>query len=129
MNGCGHLLEDFAAPPTLCPVDLSKLAAVLGPSCDLAARYRALLAFCEGEPAGFGEHAAWLRRALRALDAGGRVAAAGKHRGNKRAAQAAAAAAVPNPEAREDVDGSDEDEDEALVPLRKRLANRMAGRQ
>jgi hypothetical protein len=28
MNGCGHLKEDFAAPPFLCPVDLAKVASL-----------------------------------------------------------------------------------------------------
>merc|ERR1719152_974991 len=50
MNGAGHLLEDFAAPPYCCPVDLSKLVAALGPSCALVPRYRALLRFCAAQP-------------------------------------------------------------------------------
>jgi hypothetical protein len=64
MNGCGHLAEDFAAPPYLCPVDLAKLLAVLGGSCELIPRYEALLDFCTANGAGFGEYATWLRRAL-----------------------------------------------------------------
>ena len=63
MNGCGHLLEDFAAPPHLCPVCLGKLKAVL-PGCELLPRYRALLSFCESRPLGFEAQAAWLRRAI-----------------------------------------------------------------
>merc|ERR1719269_477568 len=43
MNGCGHLDEDFCAAPMLCPVDLSKFAAVLGSSFDPIARYRTML--------------------------------------------------------------------------------------
>jgi hypothetical protein len=31
-TGCGHLKEDFAAPPFLCPVDLGKLGVALGPA-------------------------------------------------------------------------------------------------
>jgi len=69
MNGCGHLLEDFAAPAHLCPVDLAKLAAVLGSRCDLRRRYEALLAFCEAHPDGFAEHARWLRSALARIEA------------------------------------------------------------
>uniref|UniRef100_A0A7S2MDF5 Uncharacterized protein n=1 Tax=Haptolina brevifila TaxID=156173 RepID=A0A7S2MDF5_9EUKA len=64
LNGCGHLKEDFASPPYLCPVDLGKIAVAAGGRCDLVARYSALLAFCEMQPIGFDEFAAWLRRAL-----------------------------------------------------------------
>ena len=32
MNGSGHLREDFAIPEFLCPVDLAKFRAVLGPN-------------------------------------------------------------------------------------------------
>jgi len=67
MNGTGHLKEDFQAPPTLCPVDLAKLQAALGPRCELRPRYRAMLAFCEAQPSGFDEQARWIRRALAAL--------------------------------------------------------------
>ena len=67
MNGAGHLLEDFAAPPYCCPVDLSKLVAALGPTCELVHRYRALLAFCDAHAEGFSSQAAWIRRALAAL--------------------------------------------------------------
>ena len=45
------IAEDLAAPAHLCPVDLSKLVAALGASCELVLRHRALLVFCE-------EHAA-----------------------------------------------------------------------
>ena len=69
MNGCGHLDEDFCAAPMLCPVDLSKFAAVLGSSFDPIARYRALLAFCESRPSGFAEPAAWYRTMLARLEA------------------------------------------------------------
>ena len=71
MNGSGHLLEDFAAPSHLCPVDLAKLDAVLG--CPILPRYRALLAFCQARVAAaangpaaspWAEHAAWLQRAI-----------------------------------------------------------------
>ena len=69
MNGAGHMLEDFAAPPNCCPVDLSKLVAALGPSCQLVPRYRAMLTFCEAEDAnGFGAQAGWLRRAIAKLE-------------------------------------------------------------
>ena len=71
MNGTGHLREDFAAPPELCPVDLAKLKAVLGRHCELVPRYHALLGFCEAQPTGFGEQAAWLRRAIAAVDKAG----------------------------------------------------------
>jgi len=67
MNGSGHLLEDYHTPSWLCPVDLAKLQAAL-PGCELLPRYRALLSFCEARPAGFGEQAAWLRRALAVLE-------------------------------------------------------------
>ena len=67
MNGTGHLKEDFAAPPYLCPVDLAKLQAALGAQCSLVPRYKALLAFCEAQRAGFDQHAHWIRRALAAL--------------------------------------------------------------
>ena len=32
MNGSGHLREDFAIPEFLCPVDLAKFRAALGPN-------------------------------------------------------------------------------------------------
>ena len=67
MNGTGHLKEDFAAPPYLCPVDLAKLQVALGAQCSLVPRYKALLAFCEAQRAGFDQHAHWIRRALAAL--------------------------------------------------------------
>ena len=67
MNGSGHLMEDFNAPPHLCPADLGKLVHVLGIS--LAPRYRALIAFCEAHADGFAEQGAWLRRALALLEA------------------------------------------------------------
>ena len=73
MNGAGHLLEDFAAPPYCCPVDLSKLIAALGPSCEVVPRYRALLRFCAAQPTGEGDafaaQARWIRKALKALGA------------------------------------------------------------
>ena len=71
MNGTGHLKEDFAAPPYLCPVDLAKLQAALGARCSLVPRYKALLAFCDAQPAGFDQHAHWIRRALAALGSAG----------------------------------------------------------
>jgi predicted Zn-dependent protease len=71
MSGTGHLREDFAAPLELCPVDLAKLKAVLGRRCKLVPRYHSLLGFCEAQPTGFGEHAAWLRRAIAAVDKAG----------------------------------------------------------
>ena len=67
MNGCGHLREDFNAPPQLCPVDLAKLITALGMSCELVPRYQALLRFCEGR-AGFLEYATWLEKALTVVD-------------------------------------------------------------
>ena len=66
MNGSGHVREDFAAPPYLCPVDLAKLKAALGPRCSLLPRYHALLAFCTAQPSGFDEQAAWIRSAIAA---------------------------------------------------------------
>ena len=46
-----HLLEDFAAPPYLCPVCVSKLVAVLAPSTALLPRYPLpLLGWPEGDP-------------------------------------------------------------------------------
>ena len=69
MNGCGHLLEDFNAPPYLCPVCLGKLKAVQ-PLCQLLPRYRALLGFCEARPSGFEAQAAWLRRAIAVAGSG-----------------------------------------------------------
>lgn len=88
MNGTGHLKEDFAAPPYLCPVDLAKLKAALGTHCDLLPRYRALLAFCDAHPSGFGEQAAWLRRAI--------AAAEGRGAEVRREEPCSAPAAVPN---------------------------------
>ena len=77
MNGAGHLLEDFAAPAHLCPVDLSKLVAALGASCELVPRYRALLAFCEehaASEAAIAAQAVWVRRALESLgESGGAI--------------------------------------------------------
>ena len=108
MNGCGHLDEDFCAAPVLCPVDLSKFAAVLGSSFDPIARYRALLAFCESRPSGFAEPAAWYRTMLARLD-------------GQASAKAPAAAA---PATARDDDTSDEDEDD--VPLRKRLQSKKS---
>lgn len=69
MNGAGHLLEDFAAPPYLCPVDLAKLIASGGASSDVVPRYDALLRFCDGGGAAFAEQAAWIRSALAFLGA------------------------------------------------------------
>ena len=67
MNGCGHLLEDFAAPHHLCPVDLEKLNIILGTNINLLQRYKALLKFCEGRN-GFNEHIIWLRRVITIIE-------------------------------------------------------------
>ena len=83
MNGCGHLLEDFAAPPYLCPVCLGKLKAVQ-PQCQLMPRYRALLDFCEARPSGFEAQAEWLRRAIAVggAESGGSSGAGGSSGGS-----------------------------------------------
>ena len=144
MNGAGSLLEDFAAPPYCCPVDLSKLVAALGPACEIVPRYRALLEFCEAkdEDAAFSSHAQWIRRALAALgeqvagapvsDAAasseGRPAthAAGQKvpRSNERSpsnAKKRKAAAKPDPP-KASPNGDDEDD---LPPLQARIRARM----
>ena len=61
----GHLAEDFRQPFHLCPVDLAKLRALVG--CDLRRRYDALGAFFARH--GMPEDAAWVRRAVAAVDA------------------------------------------------------------
>ena len=69
MNGSGHSKESDNIPPYLCPVDLAKLKTVLGSRCELHSRYGALLRFCESHGPAFAAQAAWLRRALSAINA------------------------------------------------------------
>jgi hypothetical protein len=104
------------------------------PGCEPLPRYRALLAFCEARPAGFGEHAAWLRRALAALE----PPASGAPGSGATAATVGAPASAGSgggtgrkgskrPRDSEDEgEGDSEGEEDELPPLAARLAARKA---
>jgi hypothetical protein len=64
MNGSGHLVEDFAQPMFLCPIDLRKVHALTG--CDIARRYQGLLEFFTHH--GLVEEAVWLRARIATLE-------------------------------------------------------------
>jgi len=64
MRGTGHLVEDFAAPFELCPVDLRKMQWRL--SFDVIGRYRGLRDFFAAH--GLAEEVRWLDRRLRHLE-------------------------------------------------------------
>ena len=127
MNGCGHLKEDFAAPPQLCPVDLAKLAVAVGGGFDLVARYEALLAFCEAQPSGFGEFAAWLRRAL-AATRGRPAPLAARSACRKRSSEGRKepTAEAHTEESVQVHSDDDDDDDNDVMPLAVRLAKRQA---
>ena len=93
MQGTGRLVEDFAAPSHLCPVDLAKLQACIG--CELLPRYLAIFAFCESQPSGFDEQAAWLRKAIHALRDATKATAALGPSASPKSADEKAVAGVP----------------------------------
>ena len=66
MNGSGHLREDFSIPEHLCPLDLAKFAAALGPKFHVLRRYLRLLSYYQRDP-GFEAQAQWVLNVLHFL--------------------------------------------------------------
>jgi len=63
MNGSGHLIEDYAQPLHLCPVDLHKFQYALG--FDIVERYEALLVFYEQHK--LTEESNWVRKRIEVI--------------------------------------------------------------
>jgi archaemetzincin len=64
MNGSGHLLEDYAQPIHLCPIDLKKIQVATG--CDVWERYRQLLKFYDKYE--MNEESEWVRSRFKLAD-------------------------------------------------------------